>query len=221
MILAAGRGERMRPLTDEIPKPLLKVAGKPLIVWHLERLKAAGFRHLVINHAHLGHMIESTLGDGSRWGLRIHYSREGAGRALETGGGVYRALPMLGDGPFLVVNADLWTNFRFATLSIDAADLAQLVLVDNPPHHASGDFSLIGARVREGGTAPLTFAGIAVYRPELFADCRPGAFPLAPLLRRQMHLGRVGGVHFKGTWVDVGTPERFTELNKTLGSSSG
>lgn len=211
----------MRPLTDDIPKPLLKVGGKPLIVWHLERLQAAGVRNLVINHAHLGHQIESALGDGGRWGLSIHYSPEGAGRALETGGGVYRALPMLGNGPFLVVNADVWTDLDFATLSIDTSDLAQLVLVNNPPHHPGGDFSLIQGRVIDGGAATLTFAGIAVYRAELFADCRPGAFPLAPLLRRQMNLGRVGGVHFQGAWADVGTPARLAELNETLGAHSG
>jgi MurNAc alpha-1-phosphate uridylyltransferase len=165
MLLAAGRGERMRPLTDQIPKPLLTVAGKPLIVWHIERLARAGVRHLVINHAHLGRQIEQRLGDGSRWGLRIRYSAEGEGRALETGGGIFRALPMLGDGPFLVVNADIWTDVDVARLELADADLASLMMVDNPPQHAGGDFRLDHGRLYAEGEPRLTFSGVGVYRP--------------------------------------------------------
>jgi len=216
MILAAGRGERMRPLTDHTPKPLLAVGGRPLIVWHVERLVAAGIRDLVINHAHLGGQIEARLGDGSAWGARIRWSREGQGRALETGGGICKALPLLGEAPFLVVNGDVWCDVDFATLALPAGDLAHLLLVDNPPHHPEGDFVLDGERVREHGGARLTFAGIGVYHPALFAGCRPEPFPLAPLLRRAMREGRVSGTHHPGRWVDVGTPERLAALDQAL-----
>jgi MurNAc alpha-1-phosphate uridylyltransferase len=216
MILAAGRGERMRPLTDQIPKPLLTVAGKPLIVWHIECLARAGVRDLVINHAHLGQQIEQRLGDGSHWGLRIRYSAEGEGRALETGGGIFRALPMLGDGPFLVVNADIWTDVDVAQLALADADLACLVMVDNPLQHAAGDFRLDHGRLYAEGEPRLTFSGVGVYRATLFAGCRPGAFPLAPLLRDAMRRGRVSGVHHRGDWVDVGTPQRLAELERAL-----
>lgn len=214
MILAAGRGERMRPLTDKIPKPLLTVAGKPLIVWQIERLARAGVRDLVINHAHLGQQIEQRLGDGSHWGLRIRYSAEG--RALETGGGIFRALPMLGDAPFLVVNADIWTDVDVARLELADADLASLVMVDNPPQHAGGDFCLDHGRLYAEAEPRLTFSGVGVYRAALFAACRPGAFPLAPLLRDAMHHGRVSGVHHRGEWVDVGTQQRLAELERVL-----
>lgn len=218
MILAAGRGERMRPLTDHTPKPLLEVGGKPLIVWHIERLAAAGFRNLVINHAHLGEQIEQRLGDGSVWNLRIRYSAEGEGRALETGGGILRALPLLSD-PFLVVNGDIWCDVNLSQLQIAEGDLAQLVLVDNPAHHAAGDFSLIDGRVSQAGNNRLTFSGIGVYHAGLFSGCQAGAFPLAPLLRRAMDEGRVGGVHHHGQWVDVGTPERLQQLDQHYSSS--
>jgi len=216
MILAAGRGERMRPLTDETPKPLLPVGGRPLIVWQIERLARAGIRDLVINHAHLGQMIETALGDGAAWGVRIRYSAEGEGRALETGGGIFRALPLLGDGPFLVVNGDIWSDIDLAGLELAEGDLAHLVMVDNPPHHPAGDFHLAGDRLYAEGEPRLTFSGIGVYRRGLFADCQPGAFPLAPLLRTAMHLGRVGGVHHTGQWVDVGTPQRLVEIERGL-----
>jgi MurNAc alpha-1-phosphate uridylyltransferase len=216
MILAAGRGERMRPLTDHTPKPLLPVAGKPLIVWHIERLAAAGIRDLVINHAHLGQMIERALGDGAAWGVRIRYSAEGEGRALETGGGIYHALPMLGERPFLVVNGDVWSDIDLAGLELAERDLAQLVMVDNPPHHPAGDFHLADGRLHAEGEPRLTFSGIGVYRRELFADCQAGAFPLAPLLRAAMHSGRVGGEHHTGQWIDVGTPERLAEIEQGL-----
>lgn len=216
MILAAGRGERMRPLTDDTPKPLLEVGGKPLIVWHIERLAMAGITDLVINHAHLGQQIEQRLGDGSDWGVRIRYSVEGEGRALETGGGIYKALPLLGDLPFLVVNADIWCDVDYATLGLGEGDLAELVLVNNPPHNPQGDFALSGARVARDGDSRLTFSGIGVYHPQLFDDCSPGAFPLAPLLREAMDAGRVSGTHHRGQWSDIGTPQRLDELNRQL-----
>jgi MurNAc alpha-1-phosphate uridylyltransferase len=221
MILAAGRGERMRPLTDHTPKPLLEAGGKPLIVWHLERLAAAGFRQVVINHAHLGGQLERALGDGARWGLEIRYSAEGEGQALETGGGIFRALPLLGEGPFLVVNGDIWTDLDFSLLRLTDGDLAQLVLVDNPPHHPAGDFRLVDGRVSDGEGPRLTFAGVGVYHPDLFAGCTGGAFPLAPWLRRAMAAGRVGGQRHVGRWVDVGTPQRLAQLDETLSARSG
>ncbi len=217
MILAAGRGERMRPLTDHTPKPLLEVGGRPLIVWHIERLVAAGVRDLVINHAHLGEQLEARLGDGAAWGARIRWSREGQGRALETGGGICKALPLLGGEPFLVVNGDVWCDVDFTTLALPAGDLAHLLLVDNPAHHPEGDFVLgTDGRVREDDGPRLTFAGIGLYHPELFAGCRPEPFPLAPLLRRAMRTGRVSGRWYRGRWVDVGTPERLAALDRAL-----
>ena len=215
MILAAGRGERMRPLTDHTPKPLLLVAGKPLIVHHIERLARAGFRELVINHAHLGEQIEAALGDGSQWGLCIRYSAES--EALETGGGIHKALPLLGDGPFLVLNGDVWCDIDFGGLRLAAEDLAHLVLVDNPAHHPKGDFVLDHGRVSSHGDGRLTFSGIGAYRAELFHGCEPGAFPLAPLLRRTMDAGRVSGSHHHGAWWDIGTPQRLAELDRKLG----
>lgn len=216
MILAAGRGERMRPLTDHTPKPLLIAGGKPLIQHHIERLAAAGIRELVINHAHLGAQIEAALGDGAGFGVEIRYSPEE--RALETGGGIFRALPLLGPEPFLVVNGDVWTDVDLAGLALDAGDLAHLVLVDNPPHNPKGDFVLIAGRVRSTGTPRLTFSGIGLYRPELFDGQTPGAFPLAPLLRQAMKAGRVGGRHHGGHWFDIGTPERLALLDRRLSS---
>jgi N-acetyl-alpha-D-muramate 1-phosphate uridylyltransferase len=214
MILAAGRGERMRPLTDKVPKPLLQAAGKPLILHLIEGLAAAGFRHLVINHAHLGEQIEERLGDGSRWGVEIRYSPEG--RALETGGGIFRALPLLGSGPFLVVNGDIWTDLDFACLRLAEGRLAHLVLVDNPAHHPLGDFALQGTDVLAEGEPRYTFAGVGLYHPDLFRGCTPGAFPMAPLLRSAMAERRVSGEHFSGRWVDIGTPERLQALDQML-----
>lgn len=216
MILAAGRGERMRPLTDQTPKPLLPVGGKPLIVHHIERLATAGFRDLVINYAHLGEQIPQALGDGGRWGLRIRYSPEWP--ALETGGGIFQALPLLGPDPFLVINGDVWSDYDPASARIGEGDLAHLVLVDNPPFRPQGDFALIGTRVREVGEPRLTFSGIGVYRPALFAGCQPGAFPLAPLLRAAMAEDRVGGERHGGCWFDIGTPERLQSLDRQLQS---
>jgi MurNAc alpha-1-phosphate uridylyltransferase len=214
MILAAGRGERMRPLTDTLPKPLLPVAGKPLIVHHIERLAKAGIRELVINHAHLGHMIEARLGDGAVWGIHIRYSAEET--ALETGGGILRALPLLGGAPFLVVNGDVWCDVDFGALQLSEGMLAHLVMVPNPEHHAAGDFVLQGDRVMDVAGERLTFSGIGIYHPQLFAACRPGAFPLAPLLRVAMAEGKVSGVCHCGYWVDVGTPERLRVLDHRL-----
>lgn len=216
MILAAGRGERMRPLTDHTPKPLLKVAGKPLIVWHIERLVLAGIHDLVINHAYLGQQIENVLGDGSPWGARIRYSREGEGRALDTGGGIFRALPLLGGAPFLVVNADVWCDLDPRQLNLGADDLVQLVMVDNPPQHPAGDFHLAGGRLSATAEPRLTYSGIGIYHPELFDGCSAGAFPLAPLLRSAMTAGRAGGEHYRGRWTDVGTPQRLAELDRAL-----
>jgi MurNAc alpha-1-phosphate uridylyltransferase len=212
MILAAGRGERMRPLTDLTPKPLLPVAGKPLIVWHLERLARAGFRDIVINHAHLGDQIEVLLGDGSAWQLQIAYSHEPTG-ALETAGGIANALPLLGEAPFLVVNGDIFCDWDFSRARIGDA-LAHLVLVNNPPHHPDGDFTLDETKVGAGGTARLTFSGIGIYRPELFAGIPRGQpAKLAPLLRKAIDDGRVSGEHHRSRWIDVGTPERLVALD--------
>ena len=208
LLLAAGRGERMRPLTDDLPKPLIEVAGKPLIVHLIERLVAGGLRELVVNHAWHGARIEAALGDGARFGAHIVYSPEPPG-ALETGGAMRRALALLGAGPFIAVNADLWTDFAFAALPRDPSGLAHLVLVDNPPHHARGDFALdAGGRVHNDGPARLTFAGIGVYRPELVADRADGRFSVVPLLRAACDAGRVSGEHFRGEWCDVGTRGR-------------
>jgi len=216
MILAAGRGERMRPLTDHTPKPLLPVGGKPLIVWHIERLVAAGIRELVINHAHLGRQIEQALGDGERWGACIRYSAEGEGQALETGGGIMRALPMLGEAPFLVVNGDVWCDFDPARLWLGPGLLAHLLMVDNPPHNPGGDFRLHDGLLTAIGEPRLTFSGIGVYHPELFRGCRSGAFPLAPLLRQAMADGQVSGHHHRGEWYDIGTPQRLADLDRRL-----
>ena len=217
MILAAGRGERMRPLTDTTPKPLLPVAGKPLIVHQIERLVAAGLTELVINHAHLGAQIEQALGDGRALGASIQYSPEGHGRALETGGGIRRALPWLGPEPFLVTNGDIFADIDYRALHLAPGDLATLVLVENPSQHPQGDF-VLGAhgRVLSSGARCLTFAGVGVYAPALFAACTPGAFPLAPLLRQAIAQGRVGGHYHDGAWMDIGTPERLHQLEQRL-----
>ena len=211
MILAAGRGERMRPLTDHTPKPLLTVHDKPLIVWHIERLKKAGITQLVINHAHLGERIEHALGDGSSFGVSIAYSPEET--ALETGGGIARALPLLGEQSFLVVNGDVWTDIDYSALSLDEDDLAHLVLVNNPSHNPNGDFALNNGRVAAEGADKLTFSGIGLYQPCLFAGQSENRFPLAPLLRNVMSQNKVGGHHHQGAWTDVGTPERLAEIN--------
>jgi MurNAc alpha-1-phosphate uridylyltransferase len=218
MILAAGRGERLRPHTDHTPKPLLPVAGKPLIEHHIEALVAAGITELVINHAWLGDKIEAALGDGARLGACICYSVEGES-ALETGGGIFRALPLLDDEPFLVVNGDVVTDFDFRRLPERLNGLAHLVLVPNPPHHPVGDFALHAGQVASSGEPLWTFSGIGVYHPRLFAGCREGAFPLAPLLRQAMAKGQVTGELYRGLWIDVGTEQRLAEAEVALGSA--
>ena len=214
----------MRPLTDHTPKPLLQAGGKPLIVWHIERLARAGITGIIINHAHLGEQIEAALGDGSRFGAHITYSPEG--KALETAGGIANALPLLGNAPFAVINGDIWCDYDFAQLPARAAamqasgDVAHLVLVDNPPHHPNGDFVLNGSRIsplpasRFPLPVLLTFSGIGIYQPALFAGIPRGSVaPLAPLLRAQIALGKVSGEHYRGLWTDVGTPQRLAELD--------
>jgi len=217
MILAAGRGERMRPLTDHTPKPLLKVGGKPLIVWHLERLAKAGFKEVVINHAHLGEQIEQTLGNGSQWGLHIKYSPEKI--ALETAGGIANALPLLGDAPFLVVNGDTFTEIDFASLKLSPNNLAHLVLVDNPPQHPNGDFAIQGGMLKNDGVQKLTFSGTGIYQPELFAGIARGEpAKLAPLLRLAIGQNKATAEHYQGVWHDIGTPERLHDLDVQLKS---
>ena len=218
LILAAGRGERLRPYTDHIPKPLLQVGGRPLIEHLIADLIKAGFREFVVNLAHLGEQIQTWLGDGSRLGISITYSQEGR-EALETGGGIHRALPLLGEGPFLVVNGDIATDFPFASLELGHEALAHLVLVPNPPHHPQGDFALQGFKALASGEPKFTFSGIGVYRPELFAGREPGKFPLAPLLREAMAKGLVTGQFHPGFWMDIGTVERLHELDERLSVS--
>jgi len=238
MVLAAGRGERMRPLTLDRPKPLLEVAGLPLVGHHLHALAMAGFREVVINVSWLGQQIRAALGDGSRYNVRIEYSDEGP-EPLETGGGIFRALPLLGPAPFLVLNGDVWTDFPYAKLRGSPAtdDLAQLVLVPNPAHNPRGDFVLRAGRIVEpareldrhgnqddrghdsephGQDERLTFSGVGVYRSELFAGCQDGIFKLAPLIRSAAREGRVGGELHDGEWMDIGTPERLVELDRRL-----
>lgn len=222
MILAAGRGERMRPLTDDRPKPLLDVAGKPLIVYHLERLAAEGFVNIVINLGYRGDQISECIGDGARFGLRVRYSQEDE-QAYETGGGICHALPLLGDGPFMVVNGDVFTDYPFSRLIQDLpaqGDLAHLVMVPNPPQHPEGDFALSQGRLSREGQSRLTFSGIGVYRPELLAGEHPLRFPLAPLLIEAMTQGKVSGEQFDGVWNDIGTPQRLAALTESLQGAS-
>lgn len=216
MILAAGKGERMRPLTLNTPKPLLPVAGVPLIEYHLGALARAGFTEVVINHAWLGEKIEAHVGNGERFGLQVTYSRET--QPLETGGGIFQALKYLGDEPFVVVNGDIWTDYDFAALRRPLAGLAHLVLVPNPEHHPEGDFLLADGQVQLPSTSvdTLTYSGIAVLHPKLFADSAAGAFKLAPLLRFAMRDGDVSGEPFDGHWIDVGTPERLAATEALL-----
>jgi MurNAc alpha-1-phosphate uridylyltransferase len=212
MVLAAGRGERLRPLTDQTPKPLLEVRGQPLIAWHLHSLARAGVREAVINLAWLGAQLRAALGSGERFGLRISYSEEPEG-ALEVGGGIFHALPLLGAAPFLVVNGDTYTDLDFTRLSIPPHSLAHLVLVPNPAHHPQGDFALRGAAVATAGEPRLTYSGIGVFRPGLFAACSPGRFPLLPLLHAAIAAERLSGERFDGAWTDVGTAARLASLN--------
>ena len=228
LLLAAGRGERMRPLTDTTPKPLLPLAGKPLIVHHLERLADAGVRYVVINTAHLGEQFPEALGDGARWGLRIRYSYEGE-TPLETGGGMLHALPLLGsDEPFLAVSADLYTDYDYATLPAAPAVLAHLVMVDNPSYHTAGDFALRDGLLHADGAPRLTFGNIGVYRPALFdrwrevlgdesgATATPPRFKLAPLLLAAMRTGQISGEHYAGRWHNLGTAQELVALEARL-----
>jgi len=226
MILAAGRGNRMRPLTDLTPKPLLAVGGKPLLFRHLEKFARAGFRMVTINHAHLGGQIEAAVGDGSRWSLEVRYSAEA--EALETAGGIRNALPLIARPAFAVVNGDVYSDYDYAGLAAaidrlaDADTLAHLVLVDNPPHHPDGDFCLDDGLVRASGRQLLTFSGLGAYRAELFEPIARGEkHALAPLLRRQMPEGKVTGEHYRGLWSDVGTPGRLAELDARLQPGTG
>jgi len=230
MILAAGRGERMRPLTDTLPKPLLRAGDKALIEYHLENLARAGFAEIVINHAHLGKMIEAALGNGKRYGVKINYSPEAV--ALETAGGIAQALPLLRNeadaAPFVVVNADIYCEYDFSKLlpvlekmqtsaGTGLAHLAHLILVDNPAQHPNGDFALDSGKLALTGKSKLTFSGIGVYQPVLFKDVVPGSVAkLAPLLNQAITAGKVSGEHYQGVWVDVGTPERLRLLDGQL-----
>lgn len=217
MILAAGRGERMRPLTDATPKPLLKVAGKALIEYSLESLAKAGFTDIVINVAYLGEQIKAHCGDGGRWRMSIRYSDEGEA-ALETAGGIAKALPLLGDEPFVVVNADIIFDFPLASLRGKPVDKAHLVLIDNPSHHPQGDFCLQDTGLlAEQGETKRTFSGIGVYHPGLFAEVRPGsAMKLRPVLQQAMRQGQVSGEYFAGLWLDIGTPQRLQEVSESV-----
>lgn len=219
MILAAGRGERMRPLTDTTPKPLVTINDKPLIVYHIERLVAAGIVDIVINHAHLGEKIETALGDGSQWGANIIYSPEPEG-GLETAGGILQALPLLGDDPFIVVNGDVWIDYDFSALTdlVLGDQLAHLVLVDNPEHHPAGDFYLSSqAKVSEqGGGDALTFSGLSVLHPRLLSGLSAGRLKLAPILREAMQKSQVSGQYFAGSWQDIGTLKRLESLRRQI-----
>lgn len=220
LIFAAGKGERMRPLTETTPKPLLAAGGKPLIVWHLEKLAGIGVRRVVINTSWLAECFAPALGNGARWGLELVYSYEGT-EPLETGGGMAKAIPLLDGGPFLAISGDVFCDADFARLPPAPCGLAHLLMVDNPVHHPSGDFALLtNGQLASEGAAQLTFSGIGVYRPELLLACQasghPARFKLAPVLRAAMAEGKISGEHHHGQWTDVGTPERLAELDRTL-----
>jgi N-acetyl-alpha-D-muramate 1-phosphate uridylyltransferase len=212
IVLAAGRGERMRPITDRIPKPLVPVGGKPLIAYHLEALARAGVRDVVINLSYRGSQIREALGDGSSHGVRIAYSDEGP-EPLETAGGIFNALPLLGPEPFLVVNGDVWTDFDFSQMpALKAGMHAHLVMVPNPPQIARGDFGIEGDLIVERDNDRFTYSGLGVYSTAFFAGCQPGKFPLLPLLKRAIAAQRLGGQVYRGVWSDIGTPERLAAL---------
>ncbi|HWG32019.1 MAG TPA: nucleotidyltransferase family protein [Steroidobacteraceae bacterium] len=219
MVMAAGRGERLRPLTDTVPKPLAPVAGKPLILYHLEALAKAGIQDVVINLSWLGDRIKAALGDGHDYGVRIHYSEEGP-VPLETAGGIFNALPLLGPRPFLVVNGDVWTDIDFGRLALDDVADALIVLVPNPAHNPRGDFALDGGAVLERDSArqSYTYSGVGIYRPEFFSDCSPGKFPLLPLLQRAIAARRLRGQLHQGEWLDIGSIERLRELDSRVRS---
>lgn len=213
MILAAGHGKRMRPLTDNTPKPLLGVGGKSLIVWHIQRLRQGGIKEFVINLGWCGWKIPEALGDGSQWGISIQYSDEQESGPLETAGGIIQALPLLGDKPFIVVNGDVWCDYTYEPISLTENNLAHLILVRNPTHNPEGDFCLQEQQVKNSGQPSYTFSGIGYYHPALFARQPQGKLPLAPLLREAMEQGQVSGEYFQGDWRDIGTPERLQRLN--------
>jgi MurNAc alpha-1-phosphate uridylyltransferase len=217
MILAAGRGERLRPLTDQVPKPLVEVGGKPLIVHHLENLARAGFREVIINTGHLGELLPAALGAGDRWNLTLRYSEEPP-EALETGGGIFQALPLLGPAPFAVVSGDIWTDFKLARLRHVKCDYAHLVMVPNPTHHPEGDLSLRGGRLRSTGEPRYTFSGIAVYHPRFFHGCEAGRWRITGLLKQTADEHLVTGEVHHGAWFDSGTPERLETLRNALES---
>jgi len=215
MILAAGRGERLRPLTDETPKPLLKVAGKSLIEYHLQNLAGAGFKDIIINTAWLAEKIHQQLGNGEHYGVSISYSDEG--KALETAGGIINALPLLGNEPFLVVNGDIWCDFNFSSLPELKPEMqSHLILVNNPEHNPDGDFSLHNGLIKNTGESMYTFSGIGLYRPEFFAGQPTGPLPLAPIIRNKCHHDLVSGELFSGRWTDVGSVERLHDLEQQL-----
>jgi N-acetyl-alpha-D-muramate 1-phosphate uridylyltransferase len=218
LIFAAGRGERMRPLTDTTPKPLLRVRGKPMIVRHLEALARAGVNEVVINTSHLAAKFPDALGDGSQWNLRIHYSYEGPA-PLDSGGGMLRALPFLGHETFIAVNGDVVTDFDFSMLPHNPDGIAHLVVIDNPPHHPNGDFVLRDGRLYDEVTPRLTFAGMGVYRPSLLDGQTGGTFSMVPLLRDAMRRGEVTGENYRGAWTDIGTPQRLAEINRQLSAA--
>ena len=216
MILAAGRGERMRPLTDTLPKPLLEVNGKPLIIWHIEKLLACGFKDIVINIAHLGYKIPEFLGDGSKYGVNITYSDEQESGALESAGGIKKALPLLGDNTFLVLNGDIFCDYDF-DVNFDLKDnLAHLILVTNPEHNPDGDFGLKNAFVLNEDTKKYTFMGIGYYNPKLFESLAVGKSALAPLLRQEIKNKKITGELHHGMWHDIGTPQRLEDINKKM-----
>ena len=216
MVLAAGRGERMRPLTNDTPKPLLKVGERCLLDFQLDALAKAGIYDVVINTAWLADQLKDHVGDGSKYQLNVTFTFENDG-ALDTGGGIFNALELLGDEPFLVANSDIWTDIDYGSLTVAKDDLAHLVLVDNPPHHPEGDFNLNEGRVSEDSGQRLTFSGVGVYRAQLFADVTPGKFPLLPLLHAAMRDNRVSGEWYRGSWMDIGTPDRLKALQYLLG----
>jgi MurNAc alpha-1-phosphate uridylyltransferase len=216
LIFAAGLGERMRPLTDHTPKPLLQAGGKPLIVWHLEKLAAAGVHYVVINTSHLAEQFPDALGDGSRWGLRIRYAYEGP-TPLETGGGMLNALPLLGPEPFIAVSADIYSDYDYAALPLQPAGLAHLVMVPNPDWHAAGDFVLAQDQLHEHGEGErLTFGNIGVYRPEFLRGQAPGRFKLLPLYQQAMRDGQLSGERYEGFWHNLGNPAQLAELDAQL-----
>ncbi|MFA6192785.1 MAG: nucleotidyltransferase family protein [Sulfurimonas sp.] len=216
MILAAGRGERMRPLTDALPKPLLKVRGKPLIVWHIEKLASCGFKEIIINIAHLGYKIPELLGDGRAWGIEIKYSDEQNEGALESGGGIIKALPLLGREPFLVVNGDVFCDYQFDANFELHNKLAHLILVPNPDHNSQGDFGLKDFSVLNNSLTNYTFSGIGYYNPEIFDKIYYGKCALAPIIRDAIDKEKVSGELYDGIWHDIGTPQRLQFINRQV-----